>query len=574
MKLKLPGKPAAGEEKSTTFDAAIPGRSQCRSYRIPRMIREMGGRYMNQNSYFGFSESPFQDVPDQKFWFLTSAAATILTELAEFIKTYEGLALVSGGEGIGKTMLIAALVQRLPQSIHPIVISRPATEPFALIVNIAKALNIDIIEENLVDLTPLADAVHTAAQQGKFFVVIIDDAELLTDRHLDEIWILSQMELHGQHLLPIVLVGGKELEQKLGGYPNQHLRQLIHTRLSITGLTPEETIDYIDHRLGQVGSSFKACVAHNCSDQLFAITGGCPRRINQVLHQALERCVQENLPRITRKMLWEIEPENPQETQDLPKKRGLSKKVGAMAAAVLVMALAIYAMHNGRGIKAPLPATDISLTPLKDIPLASTAQIPSAPITAARPPEQDQTGPRAVGQPALSPPNLQASQTPEASQPLQEAGAVPAPQPGNKAAEPKTSTSTTYRLTPEDVNLMKVVAKHYSDNKTIGFVAIILANPQITDEDLIFPGQELFLPKVKPNGKVITLNDNQHYLLYNRYSDVSAFKKTVAKLHQRQVRFQHRQTHNIAAGIIYRIFLGGYEREDDLMNALTVAERR
>ena len=103
---------------------------------------------MHQNSYFGFSESPFQDVPDQKFCFLTSTTATILAKLADFIKTRQGLALVSGEEGSGKSMLIAALVQRLPQSTHPIVISRPASEPFALIADIARALKVDIIEEN------------------------------------------------------------------------------------------------------------------------------------------------------------------------------------------------------------------------------------------------------------------------------------------------------------------------------------------------------------------------------------------------------------------------------------------
>ena len=121
---------------------------------------------------------------------------------------------------------------------------------------------------------------------------------------------------------------------------------------------------------------------------------------------------------------------------------------------------------------------------------------------------------------------------------------------------------------------MKVAAKHYSDNKLIGFAAIILANPQITNEDLIYPGEELFLPNVKAKVKIILLNDTQHYLLYKRYSDISAFNKTVSKLKQRHVRFKYRKTHNITAGNIYRIYLGGYEREDDLLNALTVAEKK
>ena len=573
MKLKMPGKPGAGEKQSKIPGVAGPYLSPSQASQISRMLFEMGGRYMNQNSYFGFSESPFQDLPDQKFFFLTKAIDKLLAELADFIKTHQGLASVSGDAGIGKTMIVSALVQRLPQDIHPIIITRPATEPVALIMNIARAMNINILEENLVDFTPLADAVHLSARQGKFFAVIIDDAHLLTDRHLDEIWILSQMELHGQHLLPIVLVGCKELDRKLGGHANQYLRQLIHTKLRIDSLTPAETIDYIDHRLGKVRSSFEACFADDCSDQLVAKTGGCPRQINQVCHQALECCMQENLPRVTRKMLGEMEQEHPQETQDLRKKRGLSKKVGAGLAAALVTVLAIYAIRNGLPVKAPLPATDISVTPSKDIPTASTAPTPAAPVTAALASDQNKTGPNSVDQPALSPPPPPPSRKSGDSQQLHEAGAAPAPPPDNQAAEPETPTSKTYRVTPEDLNLTRIAAKHYKHKNTIGFVAIILANPQITDEDSIFPGQDLLLPKVKPNEKIIMLNDNHHYLLYNRYSDISLVNKTLSKLNERKVRFQLRETRNIDAGNIYRLFLGGYEREEDLTEALAVAER-
>jgi type II secretory pathway predicted ATPase ExeA len=540
---------------------------------------------MNQRSYFNFSESPFQDVPDQKSLFITRANETVLAELVDFINTRQGLAMVIGDAGTGKTTLVSALVQRLPQSIRPFVITRPAAEPISLIVDIARAMDINIKEENLVDLTLLADAVHAFARQGKFFAVIIDDAHLLTDRHLDEIWILSQMELHGQHLLPMVLVGCKELGQKLDGHANQHLRQLIHLKITIDSLTPAETILYIDHRLRQEGSSFEACFADDCSDQFFPITAGIPRRINQMCHQALERCWHEGLPQVTRNMLWEEEPEHPQKPPDALKEPGLPEKAGdvaasalmtalGMAAVALVTALAIYAIYHVRALKAPLPATDISSTASTAIPGAPTKHTPPAPVAAAPASDHDQTGPKAFGQPAPSSPNLQASRKPEISQPLPEAGAAPGTQPDHEDAEPKTSSLNTVKVTPENINLTKIAAKYYSDNKAIGFVAIILANPQIKDENLIYAGQELFLPKVEANREIITLNDKQHYLLYNRYSDISLLKNTVSKLNERKVRFLIRETHNIGAGNIYRIFIGGYEREEDLLNALTVAETK
>jgi type II secretory pathway predicted ATPase ExeA len=567
MKLNKRGKSAAGEEPSQIPGVAGPDLSPSRASQIPRMTFEMGGRYMKQQAYFGFSESPFQDIPDQNFFLLTEATDQLLAGLVDFIQAHKGLAIISGEEGIGKTLLVSELVQRLPQDSSPIIITRPATEPAALMVNIARAMNLNILEENLVDFTPLADAIHLSARQGSFFVVIIDDAHLLTDRHLDEIWILSQMELHGRHLLPIVLLGRPEIHRKLDGHANHHLRQFIHTQSRLPGLTPGEIIDYIDHRLGKVGSSFEKCFADDCSDQLFAKTGGCPGRINQVCRQTLERCMQERLPRVTGRILREMDPEHPRETQGLRKSRGLSTKVGAVVAAVFMLALAVYGIRNGLAVKSPLPAAGSSATPSKDPPAASTAPTPVAPVTPALTTEPDKTAPDAADQPSLPP------LPPRPSQPRQEAGATPAPQPNNPTVEPGTPTLTTYRVASEALNLTKIAAKHYTDNKAIGFVAIILANPQITNEDSIILGQELLLPKVNQDNKVITLNDNRYYLLYNRYSDSNFVKKVLSKLSERKVQFQVRETHNIDAMNIYRIFLGGYEREEDLMAALAIAEK-
>jgi type II secretory pathway predicted ATPase ExeA len=113
---------------------------------------------MDQDSSCSFAESPFQDGLDQKFFFPTKEIETLLAELGGFIETHQGLASVRGDAGMGKTMLVAALVQRLPPSIHPIVITRPGTKPMGLIVNIASAMDLHILKENLVDLTSLADA--------------------------------------------------------------------------------------------------------------------------------------------------------------------------------------------------------------------------------------------------------------------------------------------------------------------------------------------------------------------------------------------------------------------------------
>lgn len=258
---------------------------------------------MSYNEFFGFSDSPFLDVPDLKFLFLTKQHEVLLAELAEFITSRQGIALVNGDDGVGKTMLAQALIQRLLPSCQPIVITRPAANPLASTLIIAQSLAVNLREGNLVNLAPLVHTFQDAARQGKFFLMLFDDAHLLMDQHLEEIYFLSQMEHQGQQLLPIMLVGRNGLGQKLDKTENQCLRELVHQHLHLTGLNYEETTRYIDHRLNQVGSSLAACFADGCSELLFDQTGGIPRRINQVCDQVLNRAWQENCAQVTRDLL-------------------------------------------------------------------------------------------------------------------------------------------------------------------------------------------------------------------------------------------------------------------------------
>ena len=142
---------------------------------------------MNYWAYWGYSEPPFQDVQDQRFFYPTEKHEAVLAELMDFITSRRGIATVTGEIGIGKTMLISAYMQRLPQTIHPVVVDRPSDKPMALTMGIACTLGIDIKEGSPLDLNLLTDALKAAAQQGKYFVMFLDNAHLLTDRHLEEV---------------------------------------------------------------------------------------------------------------------------------------------------------------------------------------------------------------------------------------------------------------------------------------------------------------------------------------------------------------------------------------------------
>ena len=113
---------------------------------------------------------------------------------------------------------------------------------------------------------------------------------------------------------------------------------------------------------------------------------------------------------------------------------------------------------------------------------------------------------------------------------------------------------------------------YYPNDKEIGYDAVILANPPITNEDILNPGQKLSLPDVDKSDNVITLANNEHFGLLKQYNNSSEKEKTVAKLKELQLPFMVRET-RVQGVKIYRIYLGGFARADDLKSALALAEK-
>ncbi len=531
---------------------------------------------MNYNTFFGFSDSPFLDVLDQRFLFLSQQYELFLAELSEFITSRQGIAVISGDDGVGKTMLAHALIQRLPQSFHPLIISRPAAEPLAISLMIGQSLGIDLRERNQVTLTPLTEAVQAAAEQGKYLLVFLDDAHTLLDQHFEEIYNLSQIQLHGQQLIPIILMGRKGLSQKLACQANQRLHGLIRQDLSLSGLTFEETNRYIDHRLKQVGSSLTACFAEGCSGQLFARTGGIPRRINQVCDQALTRAWQENHPRVTRDLLGEKEPASPFKPLKPPPQWRFRKIHGALMVGVLVAGLMGYVFYSN------YYTPDRKTSPSTDKTTAAPAQTPVASPQEKSPPEaatvvhgqpQDQPAEKTARSQESPPSFSQASRDPGSAQELTAADTPSVPQSSHQATEPKVSEPRTHQVASEDGSLLKIVAAHYSDDKEIGYDAVILANPHIVNEAILHNGQILILPNVNKNKNIITLSPQRHFALLHNFSHLSQVETTTSRLKRLNLRFITRETLFPDNTKSYRIFLGGYESINDLKEAMALAEK-
>jgi general secretion pathway protein A len=256
------------------------------------------------NNYFKFSDSPFENNLDQRFLFFSANHKEVAASLLYFIKWKKGFALVCGDVGTGKTMLINYLLNKLPDSVHPIMIANPDVGYIEILRYVAGILKIDAKGKRVLDLVDhVKAALVEASLRGERFVLIIDEAHLLPDKSIEQIRLLSNIETQKQKLFQILLLGQYELSYKLDRPEMRQLRQRININRFLAPMDAAETIQYIDHRLRLAGASFDACFESDCRHLIFKMTNGVPRSINQLCDSALMVCMAEKRQKVSRKVL-------------------------------------------------------------------------------------------------------------------------------------------------------------------------------------------------------------------------------------------------------------------------------
>jgi Transglycosylase SLT domain/LysM domain len=174
-------------------------------------------------------------------------------------------------------------------------------------------------------------------------------------------------------------------------------------------------------------------------------------------------------------------------------------------------------------------------------------------------------------QPGPQPQEVQVT-VPEASLP-QETGAdgtknLPATSANNVAREiPAAGTLLGQIVVQKGDSLGKIITQYYPKQEKLGLQAIILANPEISREDVIFPGQTLKLPRINVSAQAVQLPDQLRYALYGSYYSAASWEGDKPWLEKNQVRFLVRETRESTGRVIHRVFLGGYEKVSDLMEA-------
>ena len=239
--------------------------------------------------FFGLREKPFSVTSDPNFLFLSRIHKEAFSHLLYGIRERKGFLEITGEIGAGKTTLCRALLNQLDTNTKTAFILNSTLPESQLLKAILADFGIPTDRKNnkLVLLKMLNDFLLNELTLGHNVVLIIDEAQNLRPKVLEEIRMLSNLETEKEKLFQIVLVGQPELKNKLDSPELYQLRQRIAVRFHITPLAKDEVDKYIYHRLTVAGSKGDIRFADDAIDALYEYSHGIPRLINLVCDRAM-----------------------------------------------------------------------------------------------------------------------------------------------------------------------------------------------------------------------------------------------------------------------------------------------
>ena len=264
-------------------------------------------------TFYALTQRPFTITSNPSFLFLSPRHKEALAHLTYGIKERVGFIEITGEVGTGKTTICRALLNQLDSTTKTAFIFNSNLSELQLMQTIVEDLGIKTDAKNKGALFAVLNRfLIEQLLLNNNVVVIIDEAQNLSLRLLEQVRMLSNLESENEKLIQIVLVGQPELRKKLNMPQLRQLRQRIAVRYHIQALSREEVSEYISHRLRLSGADKRAPIfEEKAIDEIFKYSGGIPRLVNIVCNKALltgfvmeERLISEE---IVKQCIAEIE---------------------------------------------------------------------------------------------------------------------------------------------------------------------------------------------------------------------------------------------------------------------------
>jgi type II secretory pathway predicted ATPase ExeA len=236
--------------------------------------------------FYGLGRKPFSKTPDPEFLFPSRQHAEALARLSHALEERE-LAVLTGEVGAGKTTLSRALVDAFADRCRFSFVVHPGLPPAQLLGAIAEGFGLPPARRKADAFAALAEHVARVDAEGRFAVVVVDEAQLLAGRAaFDELRLLTNLAADDRALVGVVLVGQPELRERIRERGGEAFAQRVGVAYHVGALDAAETERYLAHRLAVAGRAaplFDGAAV----EALHRHSGGLPRRLNQLAASAL-----------------------------------------------------------------------------------------------------------------------------------------------------------------------------------------------------------------------------------------------------------------------------------------------
>jgi len=251
--------------------------------------------------YFRLSDAPFRLNPDPRFFYGSRSHNKAMAYLHYGLKQAEGFIVITGPVGAGKSMLIGHLLDQLNAS--NVVAANLLTsniEPEDLLAQILSAFRIEPEGEGRTgQIEAFEDYLFDQLNRGRRVLLIIDEAQNLPFKTLEELRMLSNFDYEGTPLFQVFLVGQPEFRTIMEQSNMEQLRQRVIASYHLENLSEEETRDYILHRLSVAGWREDPAFTDGAFPAIFEETTGLPRRINTLCNRLMLYCSLEEAHEVT-----------------------------------------------------------------------------------------------------------------------------------------------------------------------------------------------------------------------------------------------------------------------------------
>jgi general secretion pathway protein A len=238
--------------------------------------------------FYGLKEYPFSVTPDPRYLFFSPQHREAYSHVIYGIEQRKGFIQLTGEVGCGKTTICRAVLSGLSEDVQTALILNPCLSETQLMRAMLNDFGLEVKgRDRLTYIETLNEFLLRMNKEDVNVALIIDEAQDLSPRVMEQIRLLSNLETDQHKLIQIVLVGQPELKQRLASPSLRQLRQRITVRYHISPLTREQAVIYIDHRLRVAGSDGRVVFDSSAVKLIHKYSQGTPRLVNAVCDNVL-----------------------------------------------------------------------------------------------------------------------------------------------------------------------------------------------------------------------------------------------------------------------------------------------